>query len=71
MQDLSALEGKTIQELRQIASVLGINITTRKRSELIEKIVAVTTSEPSAEANAELGNEMVTKSLEYLMNKII
>ena len=47
MHDLSALEGKTIQELRQIASVLGINITTRKRSDLIEKIVATTTSESS------------------------
>ena len=45
MHDLSALEGKTIQELRQIASVLGINITTRKKSDLIEKIVAVTSSE--------------------------
>ncbi len=52
MQDLSALEGKTIQELRQIASVLGINITTRKRSELIEKIVAVTTSESSVDSEA-------------------
>ncbi len=52
MQDLSALEGKTIQELRQIASVLGINITTRKRSELIEKIVAVTTSESSTDSEA-------------------
>ena len=57
MHDLSALEGKTIQELRQIASVLGINITTRKRSDLIEKIVAVTTSEPSAEANVEPASE--------------
>ena len=47
MHDLSALEGKTIQELRQIASVLGINITTRKKSDLIERIVAVTSSEPS------------------------
>ena len=55
MHDLSALEGKTIQELRQIASVLGINITTRKRSDLIEKIVAVTTLEPakSGEASSE------------------
>ena len=57
MHDLSALEGKTIQELRQIANVLGINITTRKRSDLIEKIVAVTTSEPSAEANVEPASE--------------
>ena len=36
---------------------MGINITTRKRSDLIEKIVAVTTSEPSAEANAEPASE--------------
>ena len=52
MHDLSALEGKTIQELRQIASVLGINITTRKRSDLIEKIVAATTSESSTDSEA-------------------
>ena len=52
MHDLSALEGKTIQELRQIASVLGINITTRKKSDLIEKIVAVTSSESTESGEA-------------------
>ena len=52
MHDLSALEGKTIQELRQIASVLGINITTRKKSDLIEKIVAVTSSESTENSEA-------------------
>ena len=52
MHDLSALEGKTIQELRQIANVLGINITTRKKSDLIEKIVAVTSSESTENSEA-------------------
>ncbi|MBO7261629.1 MAG: transcription termination factor Rho [Alistipes sp.] len=52
MHDLSALEGKTIQELRQIANVLGINITTRKKSDLIEKIVAVTSSESTENGEA-------------------
>ena len=55
MQDLTALEGKTIIELREIARVLGITPSTMKKGELIEKIVATatsgdhtTTSEPSA-----------------------
>ena len=72
MHDLSALEGKTIQELRQIASVLGINITTRKKSDLIEKIVAVTSSESteSGEASPEPEAEPARRGRRPRMNGI-
>ncbi len=53
MHDLSALEGKTIQELREIARVLGVVPSTMKKGELINKIVAATTSDDKAEAVAE------------------
>ena len=39
MQDLTALEGKTIVELREIAKVLGITPSNMKKGELINKIV--------------------------------
>ena len=38
MQDLSALEGKTLAELREIGKVLGISDTTLKKKELLTKI---------------------------------
>ncbi len=38
MQDLSALEGKTLAELREIGKVLGITDTTLKKKELLTKI---------------------------------
>ena len=41
MQDLSALDGKTILELREIAKVLGITPSNMKKGELLEKIIAV------------------------------
>ena len=44
MQDFSALEGKTIVELREIAKALGITPSTMKKQELLEKIVTVATS---------------------------
>ena len=44
MQDLTALEGKTIIELREIAKVLGITPSTMKKSELLEKIVEAATN---------------------------
>ncbi len=50
MQDLTALEGKTIVELREIAKVLGITPSNMKKGELINKIVEVTTTEPTAPA---------------------
>ena len=47
MQDLSALEGKTILELREIARVLGITPSTMKKGELINKIIEIATSAPA------------------------
>ena len=51
MQDLTALEGKTIIELREIAKVLGITPSNMKKGELINKIVEVTkgVAEPISE----------------------
>ncbi|MBR2866155.1 MAG: transcription termination factor Rho [Alistipes sp.] len=40
MQDLTALEGKTILELREIAKVLGITPSNMKKKELLDRIVA-------------------------------
>ena len=39
MQDLKALEGKTLAELREIAKALGIGNVMVKKRELMEKIV--------------------------------
>ena len=47
MQDFSALEGKSIAELREIAKVLGINDTTLRKKDLLNKIVEVATSAPA------------------------
>ena len=44
MQDLTALEGKNIQELREIARVLGIVPSTMKKGELLNKIIEVATA---------------------------
>ncbi len=41
MQDFSALEGKTLSELREIGKVLGITDTTLRKKELLEKIAQV------------------------------
>ena len=51
MQDLTALEGKTIVELREIAKILGIAPSNMKKGELINKIVEATTSESPVPAN--------------------
>ena len=40
MQDITALEGKTILELREIAKVLGVTPSNMKKQELLEKIIA-------------------------------
>ena len=61
MHDLSALEGKTIHELREIARVLGIVPSTMKKGELLEKIVSAATSEA---ANNEQQNEQHTMPAE-------
>ena len=56
MQDLTALEGKTIVELREIAKVLGIVPSTMKKQELLDRIIAVatgaSTSSESTESNS-------------------
>lgn len=56
MQDLNALEGKSIAELREIAKVLGIVDTSLRKKELLNKIVEVAsaniTSEPDQESNS-------------------
>ena len=52
MQDLAALEGKTIAELREIGKVLGIADTSLKKKALIAKIMEVATAEePSNDGN--------------------
>lgn len=45
MQDLKALEGKSLVELREIAKAIGIGDTTLKKRELIEKIAGFSASE--------------------------
>ncbi len=49
MQDLNALEGKSLAELREIAKVLGITDTSLKKKELLQRIVSVATSDAPAE----------------------
>ena len=49
MQDLAALEGKTILELREIAKVLGIVPSTMKKHELLNKIIAAATGDTQEE----------------------
>ena len=48
MQDLKALEGKTLAELREIAKALGIGNVMVKKRELMEKIAGIA-AEPAAE----------------------
>ncbi len=52
MQDLSALEGKTIHELREIARVLGITPSTMKKGELINKIIEIASAPAQEETPA-------------------
>ena len=49
MQDLTALEGKTILELREIAKFLGITPSNMKKKELLDKIVAAATAGVASE----------------------
>ena len=48
MQDLSALEGKTLAELREIGRVLGITDTTLRKKELFNRIVEIASREDAA-----------------------
>ena len=51
MQELNALEGKSLAELREIAKVLGISDTTLRKKELTNKIIEVATA-PTEHASA-------------------
>ena len=51
MQDLKALEGKSLVELREIAKAIGIGDTTLKKRELIEKIAGFSASEGAPAEN--------------------
>ena len=52
MQDLKALEGKTLAELREIAKALGIGNVMVKKRELMEKIAGVAAEGAPEEASA-------------------
>ena len=60
MQDFSALEGKTLAELREIGKVLGITDTTLRKKELLEKIAQVAMAEEGGEPNAVQSGEEQT-----------
>ena len=55
MQDLKALEGKSLVELREIAKAIGIGDTSLKKRELIEKIAGSATSDTPAENKEKKG----------------
>ena len=52
MQDLKALEGKTLAELREIAKAIGIRNVMVKKRELIEKIAGTAAETPAGTAAA-------------------
>ena len=60
MQDFSALEGKTLAELREIGKVLGIADTTLRKKELLEKIAQVAMAAEGDESNAGQSSEEQT-----------
>ena len=51
MQDLDALKGKSLAELREIAKVLGIGNVMLKKRELMEKIAEATAETEASAAN--------------------
>ena len=55
MQDLKALEGKSLAELREIAKALGIEDVMVKKRELIEKITGGSAQEIPAENKGKRG----------------
>ena len=60
MEDLIAIQGKSVAELREIAKVLGITEEKLSKKELIARIAASGTSEDSADnAKAEVATEVV------------
>lgn len=63
MQDLNALEGKSIAELREIAKVLGINDSSLRKKDLLNKIIEIASAhidtEPAKENNTATTAEVV------------
>ena len=51
MQDLDALKGKSLAELREIAKLLGIGNVMLKKRELMEKIAEATAGTEASAAN--------------------
>ena len=60
MQDLKALEGKSLAELREIAKALGIEDVMVKKRELIEKITGGSAQETPAENKGKRGRKKET-----------
>ena len=54
MEDLIAIQGKSIAELREIAKVLGITDEKLTKKELIARISSIGESEPAAEVSTEV-----------------
>ena len=57
MQDLTALEGKTLSELREIGNVLGITDSSLKKKDLLNAIVAVANAESNTPSPSTPSNE--------------
>lgn len=64
MQDLKALEGKSLAELREIAKALGIEDVMVKKRELIEKITGDFVQETPAENKGKRGRKKETPAAE-------
>ena len=64
MQDLKALEGKSLAELREIAKALGIEDVMVKKRELIEKITGDSVQETPAENKGKRGRKQETPAAE-------
>ena len=59
MQDLVALEGKTIEELREIAKVFGISDNRLSKDGIISRIMAIVAAESGSDESAEVAPEAV------------
>ena len=64
MQDLKALEGKSLAELREIAKALGIEDVMVKKRELIEKITGDSVQQTPAENPGKRGRKKETPAAE-------
>ena len=72
MQDLDALKGKSLAELREIAKVLGIGNVMLKKRELMEKIAEATAgTEASAANDTNVPAFIIQKAVELGVSEII